>query len=206
MSGDAQPQLGRAWRQPAAAYLGIWRSKPSGTCSRSRHSRSAWAGREWAWCTPAHHSLPRRPSLAYGRRLSMVHSRAGPSTHSLPKAPTWDRALLCTSKSDLPCLCTTANPDTTCYTLSNHGIRLNTCLSETGVREPRSAKPTRGKGHRSLCESDHSQTRDWRTMPSQGHIFLLTSQRGQGAIHLPRPRLPRPCQGSGLGSPPCTQE
>lgn len=142
---------------------------------------------------------------------TFVSTPPSPGTHSLPYTPTRDTALLCTGESNPPCMCTTANPHSTCYPLSSHGICLNTCFSETGVREPMSAKPTRGKGHCSLWEGNHSPLRGLENHDKPGaHLHtrssLLTSQKGQGVIHLPRPRLPRPCQGSGLGSHPCIQE
>lgn len=59
-------------------------------------------------------------------------------------------------------------------------------------------------------ESGHAPLREMKDHHMQGthlctRFSLLTSQKRQGAIHLPRPRLPQPCQGSGLESHPCTQ-
>lgn len=74
-SGCARRRRGLAQRQ---THLGTWRSRPSGTCCRSRRSRSAWAGRGWAWCTPAPRSPPRRPSLAREEEVRPVSSSLPP--------------------------------------------------------------------------------------------------------------------------------
>lgn len=84
-----------------------------------------------------HTSSPLTPQTAFPgiREKSEPVALMSKPQHTVPYTATWDTTLLCIGKSDPLRMCTTANLDTTCYPLSNHGICLNTCFSETGVRE-----------------------------------------------------------------------